>query len=217
MSGVSCIHRERGGQETKEKITVEDVDRSTVRLPRGYDPQQHYPVVILLHGMNQDPDDMERLTRFDELADKDSIIAVYPVALHGRWNVGVRPTRSVTTDVGLTGVRAGVAIPAEAIREVAAQREPGQQSRPVHADDVEFFNQMLDQIAIKFSVDSSRVYFAGLSDGGFMTTRVGCALRDRVAAVATVGAAMPKTMICLPLASSARCHDQRYVGSGRSL
>jgi poly(3-hydroxybutyrate) depolymerase len=79
-------------QETKEKVTVDDVDRTyLVRLPRGYDAKQKYPVVILLHGMNQDTDDMERLTRFAELADKNGIIAVYPSALHGRWNVGVRP------------------------------------------------------------------------------------------------------------------------------
>ena len=79
-------------QETKEKVTVDDVDRNfIVRLPKGYDAQQHYPVVILLHGMNQDAEDMQRLTRFDELADKDGIITVYPIAMHGRWNVGVRP------------------------------------------------------------------------------------------------------------------------------
>jgi len=79
-------------QESKEKVTVDDVDRSfMVRLPKGYDASKHYPVVILLHGMSQDADDMERLTRFDELADKDGIIAVYPIAMHGRWNVGVRP------------------------------------------------------------------------------------------------------------------------------
>jgi len=69
-------------QETKENVTVNDVDRTyLVRLPRGYDHEQKYPVGILLRGMNQDTDDMERLTRFDELADKDGIIAVYPSAL----------------------------------------------------------------------------------------------------------------------------------------
>jgi polyhydroxybutyrate depolymerase len=47
-------------------------------------------------------------------------------------------------------------------------------------------------------VDTSRIYFAGLSDGGFMATKVACSLTDRVAAVATVGAAMPKTMVCVP-------------------
>jgi polyhydroxybutyrate depolymerase len=57
---------------------------------------------------------------------------------------------------------------------------------------------MLDQVGSKFSVDASRIYAVGLSEGGFMSMRLGCSLSDRVAAVAAVGAAMPKTMICLP-------------------
>ncbi len=57
---------------------------------------------------------------------------------------------------------------------------------------------MLDQLNTKLSVDTSRIYAAGLSEGGFMTLRLGCALGDRIAGIAVVGAAMPKTMICLP-------------------
>ena len=88
-------------QETTEKVTVDDVDRNfLVRLPKGYDPQHHYPVMILLHGMNQDPADIERLTRFNELADKDGVVAVYPFALHGRWNVGVRAQERRPTAMG---------------------------------------------------------------------------------------------------------------------
>ena len=48
------------------------------------------------------------------------------------------------------------------------------------------------------SVDTRRTYATGLGDGGFMALRVGCAMADRVAAIATVSAALPKTMICLP-------------------
>jgi polyhydroxybutyrate depolymerase len=77
-------------------------------------------------------------------------------------------------------------------------RPPDQDRRPAQADDIAFFNQMLDQLGTKFSVDASRVYAAGLSEGGFMSLRLGCALGDRIAAIAAVGAAMPKTMICLP-------------------
>ncbi len=76
-------------------------------------------------------------------------------------------------------------------------REP-EEDRPAAADDIAFFNQMLDQLGSKFSADTSRIYAAGLSEGGFMGLRLGCALSDRIAAVAAVGAAMPKTMICLP-------------------
>ena len=195
-------------QETKEKVTVDDVDRNfMVRLPRGYDPKQQYPVVILLHGMNQDPDDMERLTRFDELADKNGIIAIYPSALHGRWNVGVRPQERQTGMMRPGGGhrRYGGGYPGGGgggYPGGRGQQGPGQQPdaerRPTPADDIAFFHQMLDQVSSKFSPDSSRVYVVGLSEGGFMSLRVACSLSDRVAAVASVGAAMPKTMICLP-------------------
>ncbi len=212
-------------QETKEKVTVDDVDRNfMVRLPRGYDPQRRYPVVILLHGMNQDPDDIERLTRFDELADKDGIIAVYPAALHGRWNVGVHPQerRSMMGPGrrpygggypgggypgggypgggypgGGGGYPRGGGYPGGGGQQ-GPSSEPSDQHRAPVADDVAFFSQMLDQIGFKYSMDSSRIYAVGLSQGGFMSLRLGCALSDRIAAVAAIGAAMPKNMICVP-------------------
>lgn len=206
-------------QETKEKITVEDTDRTyLLRLPRGYDAAKKYPVVILLHGMNQDTDDMERLTRFNELADKDGIITVYPSALHGRWNIGVHAPQQQSMSRYPGGRRhggggypgggggypgggggypgGGGGYPGGG--QPGGQSPSQQQNKPEPADDVEFLNQMLDQIALKVSVDASRIYATGLSEGGFMAMRVGCAISDRIAAVAPVAAAMPKSMICLP-------------------
>ena len=207
-------------QETKEKVMVDDVERTyLLRLPRGYDPTHKYPVVILLHGMNQDTDDMERLTRFNELADKNLIIAVYPRALRGRWNIGVTPPARqpmMRPGGGRGGHRGGYGgggggggYPGGGYPGGGGGGYPGggqsggqgrdeEAKKPAPADDVEFMNQMLDQMATKASIDSARIYATGLSEGGFMAMRVGCALADRVAAVAPVGAAMPKTMICLP-------------------
>ena len=200
-------------QETKEKVIVDDVERSfMVRLPQGYDARQHYPVVILLHGMNQGPDDMERLTQFDQLADKDGIIAVYPIALHRRWNVGVGlqerrprmgPGQRRRGGYGYPGggypgggyPGGGGRYPGGGRRQPQSE-QPSQNKRPAPADDVAFVNQMLDQLGTSFPW--SRTYAAGLSEGGFMSQRLGCALGDRIAAIAAVGAAMPKTMICLP-------------------
>jgi polyhydroxybutyrate depolymerase len=202
-------------QETKEKVTIDDVDRTyLVRLPRGYDAKQKYPVVILLHGMNQDTDDMERLTRFAELADKNGIIAVYPSALHGRWNVGVRPPERQQMmgrpGGGHGGHHGGGGYPGGGggYPGGGGGGYPGggqsggqgrhEESTPAAADDVDFLNQMLDQMALKFSVDATRIYATGLSEGGLMAMKVGCAMADRIAAIAPVGSAMPKTMICLP-------------------
>ena len=90
--GHYCLQlRCAGAKETQEKIDVDDVSRSyVVHLPKGDHQQQHYPVVILLHARNQDADDMARLTHFNQLADKDGIIAIYPNATRGQWNIGVR-------------------------------------------------------------------------------------------------------------------------------
>lgn len=211
-------------QETKEKVTVDDVDRSyLVRLPSGYDAQRHYPVVIVLHSMNQDPDDIERLTQFDQLADKDGVILVYPAALHGRWNFGVRPSEHHENPLGPRrragypgggypgggggyppGGYPGGGYPGGGGRYPGGQQPPSQQPKekeepqPNAADDVAFFNQMLDQLPMKFSVDTSRIYSVGLSDGGFMSFKLGCSLGDRIAAVGAVGATMPKQMMCVP-------------------
>jgi polyhydroxybutyrate depolymerase len=199
------------GQETKEKVIVDDVDRTfMVRLPPGFNPQQHYPVVILLHGMNQDADDMERLTRFDELADKDGVIAVYPFALHGRWNVGVHPEEHPMMPMGPRRRPYGGGYPGGGYPGGGypgggggppgggGNREPEHERRPAEADDIGFLNAMIDQLTAKFSADPARIYAAGISDGGFMSLRAGCALSDRIAAVAAVGAAMPKNMVCVP-------------------
>jgi polyhydroxybutyrate depolymerase len=205
-------------QDVQEKVQVDDLSRNfVVHLPKGYYSKQRYPVVILLPGQNQQPDDMQRLTHFDQfVADKNGIIAVYPNATRGRWNIGVRPEQTSTMAPhrgggghhggyggggggypgGGGGYPGGGGGGYPGGGNSGGQNPDNNKSEP--ADDVAFLNQMLDQIALKYSVDTSRIYATGLGDGGFMALRTCCAMADRVAAVAAVGAALPKTMICLP-------------------
>jgi polyhydroxybutyrate depolymerase len=201
-------------QDVQEKVDVEDLSRNfVVHLPKGYDAQQHYPVVILLPGQNQDAEEMARLTHFNQLADKDGIIAVYPIATRGRWNIGVRPEQSSAATprrgYGHHGGMGGGGYPGGGYPGGGGGGYPGggqsggqnpddNRNKPEPADDVAFLNQMLDQLTTKYSLDTHRIYATGLGDGGFMALRMGCTMADRVAAVAPVGAALPKTMICLP-------------------
>src|ERR1022692_2534769 len=193
-------------QDAQEKITVDDVSRTfAVHLPKGYDSQQHYPVVILLHGRNQDADDLARLTHFNQVADKNGIIAVYPNAARGQWNIGVRPEQP-SMGMGRSGggrhggwggggyPSGGGGYPGGGGGYPGGGRRGGQnpddtRSKPEPADDVAFLNEMLDQLALKYSVDTHRIYATGLGDGGFMALRAGCSIADRVAAVAAVSAA----------------------------
>jgi polyhydroxybutyrate depolymerase len=207
-------------QDVQEKIEVDNLSRTyVVHLPKGYDSKQHYPVVVLLPGQNQQPDDMQRLTHFDQfVSDKNGIIAVYPAATRGRWNIGVHQEQPAMTPRrgygrhggygggggGYPGGGGGGGYPGGGSGGYPGGGQSGGQNpdenrnKPEPADDVAFLNQMLDQLALKYSVDTHRIYATGLGDGGFMALRMGCDMADRVTAVAPVGAALPKTMICLP-------------------
>jgi poly(3-hydroxybutyrate) depolymerase len=49
-----------------------------VHVPPSYERQERLPLVMVLHGCNQDHVDMQTITRFDELADRYGFIVVYP-------------------------------------------------------------------------------------------------------------------------------------------
>ncbi len=196
-------------QETQEKVQVNDLTRNFIlHVPPGYSADRRYPVVILFHGRNQDADDMERITHFNQLADKDGIITIFPRAAQGQWNIGVRPeAASAENPRRGFGRRGGWGYPGGGGGgggggypggRGGGQNPEQTTNRTEPPDDVAFVGEMLDQLALKYSLDVHRIYATGLGDGGFMAERIGCTMADRIAAVGAVGATFPKTMVCLP-------------------
>jgi len=57
---------------------------------------------------------------------------------------------------------------------------------PSLADDVGFTGAILDDVEADLCVDRSRIYAMGFSNGGMFVSTLGCALGDRIAAVAAV-------------------------------
>ena len=62
-------------------------------------------------------------------------------------------------------------------------------------DDVKFFNQTTDFLIENYSIDPSKVYATGISNGGFMSSRLGCQLSSKIAAIAVVAASMEANTI----------------------
>lgn len=60
----------------------------------------------------------------------------------------------------------------------------------VSYDDVGFISQVIDFMIKEYSIDASRVYATGISNGGFMSVRLALELSDKLAAVAPVTAQM---------------------------
>jgi polyhydroxybutyrate depolymerase len=65
--------------------------------------------------------------------------------------------------------------------------------------DVAFLGAVLDDIAGRLPVDTRRVYVTGISNGGVMTYRAGCALARRVAAIGPVAAWIPDCAPATPV------------------
>lgn len=67
-------------------------------------------------------------------------------------------------------------------------------------DDVAFFRALLDRLVADHHVDPRRIYATGISNGGFMSHRLGCDLSDRIVAIAPVAAGMaqPLSLTCAP-------------------
>lgn len=68
---------------------------------------------------------------------------------------------------------------------------------PSH-DDLAFARALIDDLVANWCADSNRIYMAGMSMGGFFTSRLVCELADRVAAAMSVGGlSHPDT--CMPV------------------
>lgn len=57
-------------------------------------------------------------------------------------------------------------------------------------DDVKFIDQVISHMIEKYKADPERVYITGISNGGFMTTRLACEIPSRIAAIAVVAATL---------------------------
>lgn len=67
-------------------------------------------------------------------------------------------------------------------------------------DDIGFTAALIDTIASQYKINHKRVYSTGMSNGGFMSYTLACALSDRVAAIASVTGTMNvgQDALCAP-------------------
>lgn len=66
-------------------------------------------------------------------------------------------------------------------------------------DDVSFIDELITHLISTYPADPKRVYVTGMSNGGFMASRLACELPHRIAAMAAVAATLDKTTGIHPL------------------
>ena len=142
-------------QDIFQSLRVDERRRSMIiHLPRDYNPENQYPLVINMHGFLMNATQQKNYTQFNELADQEGVIVVYPEGINKRWNSGE-----------FFGVKSKI-------------------------DDVAFVGAIIDFMALKYKVDTKRVYATGYSAGGFMAYKLACSLSERIAAIAPVASSM---------------------------
>jgi len=125
------------------------------------------------------------------------------VLLHGHSGTGAGMVRLTSFNAIADRAQFLVAYPDGVERSWADGRgitEADQQ----HVDDVAFFLALLDDIARRWPVDTTRVYAAGISNGGFMAERLACDAQGRLAGIGVVAATLSDSLV-------ARCRLPRPV------
>ncbi|MCA9541127.1 MAG: hypothetical protein KC620_19640 [Myxococcales bacterium] len=114
------------------------------------------------------------------------------IALHGGGGSGAgfddMTRRQFTTEAEKRGL---VVVFPEGVEKGWNDGRPLQSARDkrrANVDDVGFLTHLIDKLHADLGIDRQRVYFTGISNGGFMTQRYAIDRGDRVAAAAAVTA-----------------------------
>ncbi len=128
-----------------------------VHTPQGKTGSRPRPLVVVLHGCQQDHRDIEQITGFNELSDRHGFLVAYPFVTSYR---GLRNRNCWGWWFD---------------REIHAG-----------AGEVEDLWQIVEDIKRQYSVDERRIHVAGLSSGGGMTVAMLVAHAGKIASGAAV-------------------------------
>ena len=132
-----------------------------IHVPSGYQEGDNLPLVIVYHGFGGCAYYMADETGgLNDLADEENFFVAYPQAAY-------RPAKEDTYwEPGFNG------------------------GENIYQDDVFFSEQLIEHIDEEFSLDLSRVYAAGYSNGGMLTYSLACLRGDLLAGVCIMSGAL---------------------------
>ena len=150
-------------------------------LPPTYQEDSMYALIIAMHGGFGSGPQLEEQSQLSVTADEEGFIVVYPD---------------------------GVASPLFGIRTWNAGGCCGY-AMEQDIDDVGFIGRLIDTMIDRYSIDPDRIYSTGMSNGGFMSYRLACEMRGRIAAIAPVASSMLTS--CAPELAVPVVHFHSYM------
>ena len=139
------------GLDYVECMVHEELERCwNVLVPSTVNLSEKVPMVIDLHGNTLTMEDQRALSEFDEIAEDNGAIAVWPQGFENSWNAGY--CCSAAGELGL--------------------------------NDTGLIMEIVDRVVTNHSVDESRVYLTGWSNGCALSQKLANEHSDVFAAVA---------------------------------
>ncbi len=183
------------GFKHERSVTVDGIEREfIVYVPWKSRQVQNLPVVFMLHGTTGTGEEFYARSGWRELADTEGFIAVFPTALrHCLYEDDItvngifEPNERRTPTKWASGI---LGDPAKMPLCTVAQRvglEPTALAAVSHplADDLSYFDRMVDDLKQNFRADAKRIYVSGFSNGGQMTARLAAERSTTFAALAS--------------------------------
>jgi polyhydroxybutyrate depolymerase len=152
-----------------------------LHVPSSYDRAKPTPLVISLHAAALLPAAQMKTSQWNRVADEHGFIVVYPSAT---------PMAPLPFLPRLPVWRTDEPEPEAGLRE-----------------DVRFISELIDTLQAAYTIDPTRIYADGFSNGGAMASVLSCALSDRIAAVGMVAPALDP----IPWSSLASCRPLPMV------
>jgi polyhydroxybutyrate depolymerase len=133
-----------------------------VTIPPAYDGGTALPMVVLLHGYSADAASQDLYFGLSNLARQRGFFVALPNGLRNASLLRYWNATDACCAFGDT------------------------------VDDVAYLTAVMDDMQRRFRIDPKRVYFAGHSNGGFMSHRMACERADRIAAIVSLAGAVWK-------------------------
>ncbi len=155
-----------GTYQVSTSLTFQGRDRTfLLHVPPNYTVDKRLPLVVVLHGAFSTGKQTEEETGFSTLADSESFLVAYPEG------------------IGLFGL----------LQHWNAGHCCGKAADD-QIDDVGFIAEVINTVRQKVSLDSSRIYMAGMSNGGMLAYRYAAERTNDLAAAAVVSGAIGSSL-----------------------
>jgi len=149
-------------------MEIDGEDRNfLIHVPESYDGSEDVPLLFMLHGSTGTGEKFYNISGWVQMSEREGFIAAFPTALE--YPIAENNGR-LSTKWSSEGLEADVV--------------PGTEIK----DDIPFFREMIQLCKESFSIDASRIYVSGFSNGGgFVKSRLLPQMSDEFAAFSTCG------------------------------